>query len=387
MEKRLLAHLRLVLLFVVGMGLATCGSPTAAPPTAMPLPAPTGTPPPANALRPEDLEAFDFVIARKLEAVPLAGIALAIRWGQNPAYVQGYGYADLENEVPVEPTTVFRIASLTKQFTAAAIMQLVEQGQLSVDDPVQEFYPDAPASWSGITIYHLLTHTSGIPHPEDLPPAMIEPGMHHPNTAEELVAALHDVSLAFEPGSQFQYGNAGYGLLSGVVEQVSGLAIEDYFQQRFFEPLGLDSTLNCLRRFEGIAQGYRIAGRDLVPVVSYNPSRLLGATGLCSTAGDLVKWQQALAEGRVVDPESYLQMTTPTHLNDGTTVPYGYGLALDAQAVLHGGGTAGFRSLLVYFSDDDLTIVLLSNTDVPASYSLEALADVIATRILGAPEG
>jgi CubicO group peptidase (beta-lactamase class C family) len=175
--------------------------------------------------------------------------------------------------------------------------------------------------------------------------------------------------------------------LSGIIEKASGLSCQEYFEQHLFTSLGLDSTFNCLQHFEEIAQGYRIAGRTLMPVPSYNPSRLLGATGLCSTAGDLIKWQRGLAEGRVVSPETFRQMIAPTRLLDGSTVPYGYGLGLDNGAIAHGGQTAGFRSLLVHFPEDDLTIVLLSNTDVPANYSLETLADVIATRILGAPEG
>jgi CubicO group peptidase (beta-lactamase class C family) len=310
---------------------------------------------------------------------------LGIRWRQNPVYAKGYGYANREEKAPTDATTIFRIASLTKQFTAAAIMQLVEQGKVGLDDPLTTYYPEARAAWDDVTVRHLLTHTSGIPDPEDLPATTIDTGLRFPDSAEELVASLKDTPLTFEPGTQFQYGNAGYGLLSGIIEQVSGWTTEKYFQVHLFEPLDLDSTFNCLEHFEGVAQGYRIVGQDLLPTMSYNPSRLLGGTGLCSTVGDLVRWQQALATGQVVSVDSYQEMITPTRLASGEVVPYGFGLVVDERAVAHGGGTGGFRSLLAHFPEGDLTIVLLANTDLPASGSLETLAAVIAARVLSEP--
>ena len=130
--------------------------------------------------------------------MPLAGVSLGIRWGSMPVYVKGYGFSDIENAVPTEATTVYRIASLTKQFTAAAIMQLVEVGKVDLNDPVSTHFPNVPASWEEITVRHLLNHTSGIPDPEELPPGTVPAGMDYPNSVEELIAALQEVPLWFE---------------------------------------------------------------------------------------------------------------------------------------------------------------------------------------------
>jgi D-alanyl-D-alanine carboxypeptidase len=343
------------------------------------VPAPTATststPVPEDELDPDDLAAFDFVIEKKIETVPLAGLSLGIRWGESPAYVKGYGQASVEESIPTEATTVYRIASLTKQFTAAAIMQLVEQGKIDLDGPASAYLPELPAAWAGVKVRHLLNHTSGIPNYE---------GFSQSFPLEELPTYLESTALEFEPGSRFQYGNSGYLLLCAIIEQESGLACDEYIEQHILEPLALKATFNCLRSYEGIAQGYTLAGQDLQPVADM-PSSLFGASGLCSTAGDLLLWQQALVEGRVVSAESYQAMISPTKLTDGTLLPYGFGIGIGEDAIGHGGGGVGFRSWLVYYPDVDLTIVLLSNTDVPASASLEVLADVIATRILGKP--
>jgi D-alanyl-D-alanine carboxypeptidase len=345
--------------------------------------APTDTPVPEGVLSPRDLAAFDFVIEKKIEAVPLAGVTLAIRWGSNPVYAKGYGYADLATSTPATHTTVYQIASLTKHFTAAAIMQLLEQGKLALDDPVSKFLPQAPASWKDVRIHHLLNHTSGIPDAEELAPGEIGAGPVHPSTADEVIAGLKDAPLWFEPGSQFKYGGSSYRLLALIIEEVTGLKSEAYFQQQWFASLGLDSTFSCYERFEDVAQGYDTAEGELQPIVSYDPSRIVGPSGLCSSAPDLIRWLQALVEGRIVSADSYQKMITPTLLSNGKSVAYGYGLGIGEHAIAHGGAIPGFRSWMIYYPEDELTIALLSNTSVPAQYSLETLASVIADRILG----
>jgi CubicO group peptidase (beta-lactamase class C family) len=373
----------LLLLLAGSLIAAGCGAqpvPTALPATPTSLPP---TPVPAGVLSPDDLDAFDFVIERKIEAVPLAGLALGIDWGDNEPYVQGYGYADLATVEPVRGDTVFQIASLTKQFTAAAIMQLVDRGQVALDDPVGRFYPGAPASWQGVTIHHLLSHTSGIPDVADLVPADLSGDLTNPTTPQELVAALHDAPLTFEPGTEFRYGSSGYRLLAGIVEEVTGKPAETYYREYLFEPLGLDSTFPCYTDYERMAQGYSIVAGQLEPIMARDPVQGVGPSGLCSSAADLLIWQQALVSGEVVSPESYRQMTTPIELEGGEILAYGYGLGVAPGAVAHGGSLPGFRSWLAYYPDEELTIVLLSNTDIPAAYSLDILGDVITGRILG----
>ena len=341
----------------------------------------TSTPVPAGVLSPKDLAAFDFVVERKIEAVPLAGLTLAIRWGSEPPYVKGYGVADAATSAPATEDTIYQIASLTKQFTAAAIMQLVEQDRLALDEPITEIFPQAPNSWQGITVRHLLNHTSGLPDLDELPRA--GSGFSGLDSADELIAALYEAPLWFDPGSQFKYGDIGYRLLAAIIEEVTGLASKEYIQQEILVPLGLDSTFACHERPEDLAQGYEIVDRSLMPVLAYDPSAVVGSSGLCSSAGDLIAWQDALASGRVVSPDSYRQMTTPTILTDGTSIPYGYALGLDDEMVAHGGAVPGFRGWMVHYPDEDLALVLLSNTNIPPSYSLDILAQVIADRILG----
>lgn len=404
MGQRWPKHLLLVLALWLPVVLTACGSGTAVPdagtdlaatsapvPTSGTGPIPgtrtdpattTSTPAPAGLLSPKDLDAFDFVVEKKIDAVPLAGLTLAIRWGSEPPYIKGYGYADPATSTLATEDTVYQIASLTKQFTAAAIMQLVEQNELALDDPVVTFFPQAPDSWRDITVHHLLNHTSGLRDVDELP-REVGDSLSDPNSVDELIAALYDAPLWFTPGSQFKYGGTGYRLLAGIIEQVTGLTSEEYFQQHLLAPLGLDSTFACRGRYEDVAQGHQIVDRILMPVLSYDPSPIVGSSGLCSTASDLIEWQAALAGSLVVSPDSYKQMTTPTTLADGTPIPYGYGLGLDDSAVAHGGSVPGFRSWTIHYPDEDLALVLLSNTDVPPSYSLDILAQVIADRILG----
>jgi CubicO group peptidase (beta-lactamase class C family) len=336
-------------------------------------PEPTETPVPEGVLSPVDLVAFDFVIEKKIEAIPLAGLTLGIRWGENPIYVKGYGSANLEESTPAETTTIYSIASLTKQFMAAAILKLVEERGLDLAAPIGQYLPSAPETWSGVTLHHLLSHTSGLPDYDQL---SLWP------TAESLVSTMAELPLLSEPGSQFRYGGTGYDLLCQILKAQTGQACDRYLQEQFFDPLGLESTFNCSQRFEGIAQGYQIVARELQPVLR-SPTSLFGASGLCSTAPDLLHWQQALIDGRAISAESYRTMTTPSRLSDGTLIPYGYGLGVGDVAIGHGGQDTGFRSWLVYYPDDDLGIVLLSNTDIPVGYDLDGLASVIADRIRG----
>jgi CubicO group peptidase (beta-lactamase class C family) len=383
----------LPLLLVTWGILAACGAPaaTSQPATepalievtvAVVSPMPDDTAVPEGVLSPKDLAAFDFVVEKKIEAVPLAGVTLAIRWGNNPPYLKGYGHADLATATPAMADTVYQIASLTKQFTAAAVMQLVEQGRIGLDDPVSRFYPQAPETWQGVTVHHLLSHTSGIPDVGERASEEGLAGVAVPNSVEELIDALRDDDLWFEPGTQFKYGSSGYQLLAGIIEETTGDSAEAYFRTHLFEPLGLESTFACYANPERVAQGYQIAGGSLQPIVAYDPVRGVGASGLCSTAGDLVRWQQALSGGRVVSPESYQKMITPTELAGAGQVPYGYGLGVGEGVVAHGGAVPGFRSWMVYHPQEDLALVILSNTDVPAGYSLDVLGDVIAERIL-----
>ena len=351
-------------------------------PTTAALPTPTATAPielpEGSPFLVGDLNTINFLMEKKVDAVPLAGVTLGIRWGEGPAYIKGYGLADIPANVPADEETVYRIASLTKQFTAASVLKLVDRGMIDLDDAVIDLLPNVPESWANITVHHLLSHTSGIP---DL---AVDLNLIRaiPKTMDELVSILADHGLGFEPGSQFKYTSSGYFLLCGIIKQMTGSTCSGFFQEEIFDPLGMDFTFDCLQEFEGIAQGYQIEEHTLVPVL-HSPTHLLGSFGLCSTAGDLLIWQQALAQGRVISTSAYEQMTSPTILTDGTTIPYGYGLGIGVGTIAHGGVGAGFQSYLVSYPAEDLTLVLLANTMMPSGYSLDITAKVIAERLLG----
>ena len=272
---------------------------------------------------------------------------------------QGYGSADLEWNIPNSPTTKFRLGSITKQFTAASILLLQERGKLSIDDPISKYMPDAPAAWSKITIYNVLTHTSGIPSFTGFPDYRTTEWKD--TTPTELVARFRDKPLDFEPGTKFTYSNSGYVLLGYLIEKVSGQTYADFLQQNIFSPLGMkdtgiDSNAAILPQR---AQGYR-RSRQVIEHDGYISMTIpFSAGALYSTTGDLLKWEQGLFGGKVLKPESLARMTTPFK-ND-----YGFGLFIRTvnghKVFTHNGGIEGFNTSLNYYPDDKVTVIVLGN--------------------------
>jgi len=272
---------------------------------------------------------------------------------------QGYGSADLEWSIPNSPATRFRLGSITKQFTAASILLLQERGKLSIDDPVSKYMPDAPAAWSKITIYNVLTHTSGIPSFTGFPDYRTTEWKDTNPT--ELVARFRDKPLDFEPGTKFIYSNSGYVLLGYLIEKVSGQTYADFLQQNIFTPLGMkdtgiDSNAAILPQR---AQGYRRSPHGIEHDGYISMTIPFSAGALYSTTGDLLKWEQGLFGGKVLKPESLAKMTTPFKSD------YGCGLfirTVDGHKIItHGGGIEGFSTSLNYYPDDKLTVIVLGN--------------------------
>jgi CubicO group peptidase (beta-lactamase class C family) len=272
---------------------------------------------------------------------------------------QGYGSADLEWNIPNSPATKFRLGSITKQFTAASILLLQERGKLSIDDPVSKYMPDAPAAWSKITIYNVLTHTSGIPSFTGFPDYRTTEWKD--TTPAELVARFRDKPLDFEPGTKFNYSNSGYVLLGYLIEKVSGQAYADFLQQNIFTPLGMqdtgiDSNAAILPQR---AQGYRRSPRGIEHDGYISMTIPFSAGALYSTTGDLLKWEQGLFGGKVLKPESLAKMTTS--FKDG----YGCGLFIrdidGHKLITHGGGIEGFNTSLNYYPNDKLIVIVLGN--------------------------
>ena len=272
---------------------------------------------------------------------------------------QGYGSADLEWNIPNSPATKFRLGSLTKQFTAAGILLLQEQGKLSIDDPISKYLPDAPAAWSKITIYNVLTHTSGIPSFTGFPD-YTSTEWKDTNPAE-LVARFRDKPLDFEPGTKFFYSNSGYVLLGYLLEKVSGQTYADFLQQNIFTPLdmkdtGIDSNAAILPQR---AQGYRRTPHGIQHDGYISMTIPFSAGALYSTTGDLLKWEQGLFGGKVLKPESLAKMTTPFKNN------YGCGVFIRTvnghKIITHDGGIEGFNTSLNFYPDDKLTVIVLGN--------------------------
>jgi D-alanyl-D-alanine carboxypeptidase len=317
------------------------------------------------------------------------GVSVAIVKRGKTVLAKGYGYADLENDVPATAETVYRIGSITKQFTAAGIMRLAEQGKLSLDDTLQKFLPTFPAQGNRVTIRHLLNHTSGIKSYTSLGPKWQR--VIRLDLVPDSVAALFaNEPFDFKPGDRWLYDNSGYFLLGMIIEKISGKAYGQYVQDEFFTPLGLTSTVYCDQAplIKHRAQGYATTPNgQFVNAEPLSMTQPYAAGSLCSTVTDLAKWTAALAGGKVVSPASYKQMTTPLTLNDGKPLTYGFGLGVGAlrghRQINHNGGINGFVSELHHYVDDSLVTVVLTNV---ASATAPQLEKVIATRALGIPD-
>jgi CubicO group peptidase (beta-lactamase class C family) len=276
-------------------------------------------------------------------------------------FSKGFGSADLEWDIPNSPNTKFRLGSVTKQFTAASILLLEERGKLNVKDPVKKYMPEAPAAWDKITLFHLLTHTSGIPNFTSLPDyAKLEP---FATTPAQLVARFRNNPLEFEPGEKWNYSNSGYVLLSYLVEKISGDNYEKFVRENIFTPLGMkdsgyDSNSAVIPHR---ASGYVYGKNGFENAGFIHMSIPQGAGALYSTTGDLLKWEQGLFGGKVLQAASLEKMTTPFLSN------YAFGLQVETaggrKVIQHGGGIEGFNTHLAYYPDDKLTVVVLGNVN------------------------
>jgi CubicO group peptidase (beta-lactamase class C family) len=289
-----------------------------------------------------------------------SGSVLVAKLGK-PVYRKGFGFANREWEIPNTPDTKFRLGSITKQFTATAILQLAEEGKLSVNDPVSKYYKEAPASWAKITLHHLLTHTSGIPSYTDLP-GFFDKASKNDLTPVGIIRLTQDKPLEFEPGTSWKYDNTGYIILGYVIEQVSGEKYADYLNHHIFAPLGMKATGYDV--FEEViphrASGYEF-GKTWTNAPYLAMSLPYAAGSLYSTVDDLLIWDQALLKDQPLKAESEAKMFTPYSHN------YGYGWFIDEEAghhrVSHEGGINGFNTLISRFPSDGVTIIVLSNVN------------------------
>jgi CubicO group peptidase (beta-lactamase class C family) len=326
----------------------------------------------------------DSLVANALSEGPVAAMSVAVVRGRDTVVMKGYGFADVENDVRATAQTVYRIGSITKQFTAAAVLQLAEQGQLWVDDTIGGRLSTLPAGWRRATIRQLLNHTSGIPSYTSAGPRWAT-RMRLDLPHDSLIGIVANDSMDFALGTQWRYNNTGYYLLGMLIERITGRSYADVVNERLATPLGLRATMYCGTQpiIKRRAQGYQVGADDkLVNADPLSMNQPFSAGALCSTVGDLVAWQRALAAGRVVKPDSYRDMISPQGAATGPG--YGYGLVKDTLGgrtrVQHGGGINGFNSMLQYYPADTLSIAVLGNTNGPW---VDRVADNIARAALG----
>lgn len=292
----------------------------------------------------------------------IPGLSLAVMKEGQIVLARGYGFANVEHQVPVKPETVFQSGSIGKQFTATALMMLAEEGKLSIDDRISKHFPDTPESWKDITVRHLLTHTSGM---GDYPPEM---DLRRDYTEEELLAIIKSVPLAYRAGEGWDYSNLGYVLCGLLVRKLTGKFYGDYLAERVFKPLGMTSArvISESDIVPNRAAGYRLAGGELKNQEWVSPSVNTTADGsLYLTALDMAKWDAALYGDKALTQSSLAQMWSPVKLSGGKTKAYGLGWHTEVfgghRVVSHGGAWQGFKSFIVRLPDEKLTVVFFTN--------------------------
>ena len=309
--------------------------------------------------------AIDALVKRQMDEQHIPGLSLAVTVNNELIFTKGYGQANVENQSPALAESVYEVASLTKQFTAMAILLLAEAHKLSLDDPLSRHVPDAPPAWSKITLRHLLTHTSGIPDYDDAGHPL-DPRRDY--SEDELLHLAAALPLKFPTGSRWSYSNTGYVILGILVHRVSGQEFGDFLRERIFGRLHMGSTR--LNTDDEIVP-YRAAGYQLEDGRLHNQDYLsptqsaTGDGGLISSAVDLAKWEGAIQTGALVPPERWREIFTPVALNSGKTFPYGFGWFIREQNGFpyyeHSGHLQGFASHILRFPRARVSVIVLAN--------------------------
>lgn len=304
---------------------------------------------------------IDDYIKAEMQKRHIPGLSLAVVQDGKIIKVEGYGLANVELEVPARPDTVYKIGSVSKQLIATGILLLVQDGKVSLDDRLSTFLDGAPDSWKGITVHHLLTHTSGlVREAPGFDPLKIQ-------ADAEVIKTAYPLPLRFAPGEKWEYCNVGYFSLAEIVRKVSGKPWDEFLRERLFLPL--DMTVTRTTTMDDIvrhrANGYSWKENRLENASVFLAVRPSGA--FISNVLDLAKWDAALYSDKVLKRSIREQMWSPVKLSSGATHPYGFGWELATVAghklVQHGGSLPGFRAQISRFVDDKLTVILLTNGD------------------------
>lgn len=321
---------------------------------------------------------LDAAVAAHYNAEEPGAVVLVARDGKT-LLRKGYGLADIDRRIPMDPSMALRIGSVTKQFTAAAILMLEEQGKLRLDDEVTRYLPGFNTHGQTITIEHLLTHTSGVynySRKHDFTDSQ-----HLEASVDQLIASFKDEPLDFSPGTRWAYSNSGYVLLGAIIEKVSGEAYADFIHTRILAPLGMEHSAYEGRDARALprATGYAREKGVLVRAAPLSPSKTYAAGALVSTVDDLARWDGAIGAGKLLKPASWQKMASAYRLADGRSSGYGYGWETGKlqglPMVAHGGNTNGYSTYIMRVPGERLFVAVLSN----AQYGI-VQPDVVATR-------
>jgi len=315
------------------------------------------------------------------------GVLLVAKDGE-PIYRKGFGFASLELNVKNDPSMSYRIGSISKQFTAVAVLQLVQKGEISLDDPVTKHLPDYNTYGETITINQLLSHTSGIPSYTENPGFAEK--MFEDQSKTELIESFENDSLLFKPGTDWSYSNSGYVLAGLIVEKVSGMNLNEYYQKNIFDPLEMNNTYigTYDRVLPNTAYGYASAANG-----NYRPARYLSWTwpyaagSIISSVDDMLKWDNALYTEKILNREMKAEAWKPFILSDGRLANYGFGWGvsryLDTRIIAHGGGINGFVCMGIRIPKERVYVILLTNS---TTVSPGPIAEKIALRVANLPQ-
>lgn len=322
---------------------------------------------------------FDKILAEQFKANEPGATALVARKGEI-IYKNAFGMANLELNVPMRVDNVFRIGSITKQFTAVAILQLMEQGKLSLRDDLTKFIPDYPTQGNKITIEHLLTHTSGIANNTDMPGYMGGIDLK-PN---EMIDHFKNQAMKFAPGTNWSYSNNGYFLLGYIIEKVTGKTYREYLEDNIFKPLGMSNSLYAsdIRLVNNRADGYTKGNKGFENAPYLSMTQPYAAGSIQSTVEDLFKWQQAVQSYKLIRKETLDKALTRYVLTDGKETNYGYGWRFgyiqESPSIWHGGMINGFIAMVIYLPKEDVFVTVYSNCECNSPEDITAKLAALA---------
>jgi CubicO group peptidase (beta-lactamase class C family) len=329
----------------------------------------------------------DSLFQSNVDSSYIAGASVVVYYQGEKILDKSYGFASMELSVPMPQNPCFEIGSVTKQFTSAAILRLMEQGKLSLDDDIRE-YVDFDTKGRNVTINHLLNHTSGIASYTEIPAFRSLSIQKYER--DSLLRVVEQSPFLFEPGEALIYNNSGYFLLGLIIEKVSGISYEEYLNEQFFTPLGMSHTFysSNTKVIPGKVYGYHYTRNGLIQKPYIDHTWPYAAGSLASTTNDLLQWMRTMHEGRLFSDRLYELYITPGELNDGSKLRYAMGLTNFSDyghpVISHGGGIHGFLSDTRYYTEDDLYIICLVNTMGPKG--ADFFADELTWKIVDKKE-